>query len=285
MAAGMAARRSEHAMTTDSTISRSADEMDTQDVARRILQQRMDRFTDPGPDLTPLGSARFRLEGARIRVGFAALAPGAAAGAIARVLRYAAPRRLQVQWVVVPQRPGEGELSPALLAARFRPHEQLLLMAHAGPIVARQNPAVAVAPISTWQAMWQYEYGSRQSFFDDPDPSAAMVNQRARDRWREQEFGWCRYYAATLDGRTAGGCYVSLYEDVPTLMGVYTAPAARRRGVATALIARAVADILRPDRDLCCLFVKCGNPAERLYRELNFAPLINENTYLWESGQ
>ena len=33
------------------------------------------------------------------------------------------------------------------------------------------NPAVAVFPITTWQQMWTYEYGSRKSFFDDPEPS------------------------------------------------------------------------------------------------------------------
>lgn len=267
-------------MTKDSTINPGMSAMDTLDVARRILFQRMNRFTDPGPDLTPLGGARYRQEGARLRVAFAALAPGTASEAIARVLRFAAMRGLLVHWVVVPQRPGEEALPAALLSGGFQPHESLLLMAHTGPVMAALNPAVTVAPIATWQAMWQYEYGSRQAFYDDPDPSSTMVSQRARDRWREQDYGWSRYYTATLGGRTAGGCYISLFEEVPTLMGVYTAPEARRHGVATALITRAVADILRPDRTVCCLFVKCGNPAERLYRELGFVPLLNEDTYM-----
>lgn len=258
--------------------------MDTQDVTRRILSQRMTRFSDPGPELAPLGSARFRREGARIRVGFAAIAPGVAHEAVARVHRYAIGRGMQVQWVVVPESPGERELPAALLAARFRPLEHLTVMAHAGPVVARLNPAVAVAPISSWAAMWHYEFGSRQAFFDEPDPVPSVVNQRARERWREQEYGWCRYYTASMAGRMVGGCYISLWEEIPTVMGVYTIAEARGRGVATAVIERAIADTIRPGRDVCCLFVKVGNPAERLYRELGFVRIVSEDTYVWDPG-
>jgi len=269
---------------TDNTTQQSTAFMDTQIVAQRILFQRMGRFSDSGPDLAPLGTACFRHEGARLRVAFATFPRGAVRDGVARVQGYARSRGMQVQWVVVPQRPGEEELASALLAARFRPLEHLLLMAHAGVLQARLNPAVAVAPITTWQTMWHYEYGSRQAFFDDPDPVTSVVNQRARERWHEQEYGWCHYFAATLNGRMAGGCYVSLWEEVPTLMGVYTMPEARRRGVATALIERAIADVTRPGREVCCLFVKVGNPAERLYRELGFVPLLNEDTYVWDPG-
>jgi GNAT superfamily N-acetyltransferase len=269
-------------MTTDNRSHQQMTAMDIQEVTQRILFQRMSRFNDPGPELAPLGTARYRREGARVRVGFAAIAPGAAYEAVARVQRYASGRGMQVQWVVVPERPGERELPGTLLAARFRPLEHLTLMAHAGPVEVQWNPTVVVEPITTWQAMWHYEYGSRQAFFDEPDPSPNVVNQRARERWREQEYGWCRYYTASMDGRMVGGCYISLWEEIPTLMGVYTVPEARGRGVATAAIARTVADTIRPGRDVCCLFVKVGNPAERLYRELGFVRLVSEDTYVWD---
>ncbi len=271
-------------MTTENQSYQNATVMDTQDVTRRILAQRMSRFSDPGPDLAPLGTARYRREGARVRVGFAAIVPGAARDAVARVQRYAGVRGMQAQWVVMPERPGEEELPRALLASRFRAHESLTLMARAGGMSLRPNPAVTVAPITTWAAMWHYEYGSRQAFFDDPAPATSVVDHRARERWREQEYGWCRYYVATLDGRMVGGCYVSLWEEIPTLMGVYTTPEARGRGVASAAIQRAIADVIQPGRDVCCLFVKVGNPAERLYRELGFVRLLNEDTYLWDPG-
>lgn len=271
-------------MTTHETTQEGTTHMDAQEIARRILAQRMHRFTDSGPDLAPFGAARFRREGSRLRVGYATLSTGRAFDAVARVQQYAGRRGMQVQWVVVPQRPGEHELVPALAAAHFHLGESLLLMAHVGSVQTRLNPAITVAPITVWQAMWEYEYGSRQAFFDEPDPSHTVVTQRARDRWREQEYGWCRYYVASIAGRQVGGCYVSLWEDIPTLMGVYTVAPARGQGVAGALIERAVADLIRPNRDVCCLFVKVGNPAERLYRELGFIGLLNEDTFAWEPG-
>ncbi|HEX6820141.1 MAG TPA: GNAT family N-acetyltransferase [Ktedonobacterales bacterium] len=271
-------------MTTDKTTREGAPPMDMQEIARRILYQRMHRFTDSGPDLSPFATAKYRRDGGRLRVGFTNLAPGRAHDAVARAQRYTAQRNMQLEWVVVPQLPGEYELPSALAASRFRCIESLLLMVHVGLVPTALNPAVSVSQIGSFQTMWEYEYGSRQSFFDDPEPAHNVVTQRARDRWREQEHGWCRYYAATLDGRMAGGCYVSLWEDVPTLMGVYTLASARGRGVATALVAHTIAELVHRGRDTCCLFVKVGNPAERLYRELGFLGLFNEDMYIWEPG-
>lgn len=258
--------------------------MDIDEITRRILYQRMQRYPDSGPDLGMSGTARFRAESGRLRVAFANLRPDTVCDAVERVLRFARMQRLfEVQWVVVPQRPGEGELPNALQNAGFAVTEDLLLMAHEGRIQAQSNPAVGVTPITNFDAMWRYEYGSRQNFFDEPEPVDALVDHRARERWREQEHGWSRYYQAHLHGRVAGGCYISLFEDVPTLLGVYTLPAARRNGVATAMLAHAVAETIRPGHDMSCLFVKHGNPAEQLYRELGFVPLVDEQTYAWHS--
>jgi L-amino acid N-acyltransferase YncA len=181
----------------------------------------------------------------------------------------------------VPERPGEGNLPQALLAAGFRLDENLLLMAHEGFVSAPHNPMVTTSIIDTQQAMWQYEYGSRQAFFEEEYPAEAAVSQRARERWREHEHGWCRYYAAAINGRAVGGCYVSLFEEIPTILGVYTVTEARRHGVATALLDRAIADLAHNGRWISCLFVKHGNPAESLYRQLGFAPLMDEQTWIW----
>lgn len=257
--------------------------MDTSEIVRRILIQRTERYTDPGPSLASAGTARFRIESSRLRVAYATAYPGQAGNLVKAVLRYVRPRRMQVHWSVVPSRSGEEELGPALLAARFERIENLLLMVHRGLISASPNPHVQVAPITTWQAMWNYEYGSRRSFYDDPHPSDALVGQRAGDRWRERERGWCRYYAAYYDGMQVGGCYVSLWEDIPTLMGVYTLPEARQRGVATAMLARSVAESIRPEHNVICLYVEHGNPAERLYRALGFEPLLDTQTFAWHA--
>lgn len=255
--------------------------MDIEDIKRRVLSQRMHRFPDTGPDLAGAGAARYRQETGRLRVAFAGIRAGRETTAIERVQRFARQRGIEVHWVVVPERPGEGSLSDALHAAQFRLDENLLLMAHEGFVSAPRNPTVIVSTIESQQAMWQYEYGSRQAFFDEQYPAEAAVSQRARERWREHEHGWCRYYAAALQGHTVGGCYVSLFEEIPTILGVYTVAAARRHGVATALLERAISDLAHNNRWTSCLFVKHGNPAERLYRQLGFIPLMDEQTWVW----
>lgn len=259
--------------------------MDTDEIARRVLMQRTSRYTDAGPPLGASGSARFRIESGRVRIAYANPCPSMERELVAAVQRFAHVRRIEAQWTVVPQRAGEADLPPALLAAGFHVSEDLLLMAHAGRIaVAASLPApVSIGRITVWQQMWEYEYGSRQCFYDDPYPSHATVTQRAGERWREHEHGWCRYYGAWLNGRLVGGCYVSQYEDVPTVMGVYTLPDARRQGIAGGLLARCVAETitLTPGNEVVCLFVEHGNPAENLYRGLGFVPLVDSRTYTW----
>ena len=254
--------------------------MNTQEIARRILVQRTERYTDPGPPLGQAGSARFRLETTRLRVAYATAQPGSARDLVLAIMRFARTRHMQVQWSVVPERPGEQELARELLAGGFTITENLLLMAHEGPVATAVSPHILVQPITSWQAMWTYEFGSRRSFYDDPHPSDALVGQRAGERWRELERGWCRYFAAVIGGEQIGGCYVSLYEDIPTIMGVYTLPEFRGHGAATALLARAVADVHRPGNPYVCLYVEHGNPAERLYRQLGFVPLLDTQTFV-----
>lgn len=255
--------------------------MDIEDIKRRVLTQRMHRYPDVGPDLAGAGVARFRQETGRLRVAFASIRSGRETIAIDQVQRFARQRGIETQWIVVPERPGEGNLPQALPAAGFRLDENLLLMTHEGFVSAPHNPMVTISTIETQQAMWQYEYGSRQAFFEEEYPAEAAVSQRARERWREHEHGWCRYYAAAINGRAVGGCYVSLFEEIPTILGVYTVAEARRHGVATALLDRAIADLAHNGRWISCLFVKHGNPAETLYRQLGFAPLMDEQTWVW----
>ena len=259
--------------------------MDIEDIKRRVLVQRMKRYPDGGPGLAGAGAARYRQETGRLRVAFASIRRGRESAAIEQIQRFARPRGVEVQWIVVPEREGEGALPDALRDAHFRLDDNLLLMAHEGYVVAPPSSGVTVAAIETEQAMWQYEYGSRQAFFNEELPAEAAVSQRARERWREHENGWCRYYAATIAGRAVGGCYVSLFEAIPTILGVYTIAEARQRGVATALLERTISDLAHGGSWTSCLFVKHGNPAERLYRQLGFVPLMDEQTWVWTPWQ
>jgi GNAT superfamily N-acetyltransferase len=257
-------------------------EIPDDDITQRILRQRMGRFDDAGPDLRPAAIARFRFDEGRMRVAFAQAVPNRAPLAVELAQRYARARNLSLYWIVVPQRSGEGELPAALLNARFRAHEHLLLMARHHAALLPMRDDVIIEPITTWAAMCEYEYGSRQAFQEDPAPTHSAVTQRARERWRDQEYGWCAYYAARLNGRQVAGLYVTRYEEIPTIMGVYTVAEARGQGVATSLLARVVTDLASDGYPDCCLFVRYGNPAERVYHRLGFVPLVDEDTYLWE---
>ncbi|HEY7832015.1 MAG TPA: GNAT family N-acetyltransferase [Ktedonobacterales bacterium] len=252
--------------------------MDIQEFARRILAQRQMRFPNTVPGLEAVGVAPCRVDGPVLRIAFAGSAPGAAAHLVAGVIGYAAPRGLAISWNVIPGRAGEAELLDALHAQGFRDEEGQRLMGHEGALAVPPNPRVHVVPIGTWEAMRLYEYGSRAAFFDDPRPERGTVERRARERMRDQQNGWCRYFAALLDGRLVGGCYYTRYEEVPTIMGVYTVPEAQRQGVASSVLAHTVAELEASGYTACCLYVRHGNPAERLYAHLGFVTLLDEFT-------
>ena len=117
------------------------------------------------------GTARFRFDDGRMRIAFADVEPGAAQLAVDLAQRYARARNLSTYWIVMPQRAGEGELPAALLNARFRLSEHLLLMARRHQPLPPVRPDVTIEPITAWQAMCEYEYGSRQAFQEDPAPT------------------------------------------------------------------------------------------------------------------
>ena len=255
------------------------------DITLRVLAQRVSRYGDSGPDLSPTGSARYRHDGRRLLVGYATAHPGMASDVVQRVNAYAVGLDLTVHWLVTPETPGEEELPAALRAAGYQLDERLILMARRGVIVTQSNPAARVEPITTYDAMRVYEHGSRRSFYDDQQPNERMVASRAADRWRQQSQGWYRYYLTLLDGRVVGGCYVSLWEQVPTVMGVYTLAEARGRGAATSLLRHVASDITRAGHNAYCLYVKDDNPAQHLYERLGFRRLTTDETYLSPTGK
>jgi GNAT superfamily N-acetyltransferase len=254
--------------------------MNIQDVTNRILNQRRQRYPNAVPGLVASGAAYCRMDGAQLRVAFASAVAGMAPQLVARVVQYCDARGLGIHWTVIATRPGEAELPAALMEQAFREEESQRLMARAGPLVATASPRVEIHPLRSWQEMLAYEYGSRAMFFDDPNPLPLLVERRARERLEEQNNGWCRYLGAHLGGRLVGGCYYTCWEDVPTIMGVYTLLPARRQGVATALVVRAVSDLRAGGAATCCLYVRHGNPAEQLYAKLGFVPLLDECTYI-----
>ncbi|HEX9036341.1 MAG TPA: GNAT family N-acetyltransferase [Ktedonobacterales bacterium] len=253
-------------------------------IEERIVFQRAQRYTDTGPDLRPLGSARFRHEGGRLFVAFAQIPPAQLGASIDRVAAYARSRGMRVQWTLTRTLASvDSPSAHALMAHGFALDERLILMARQGTLDVPRSRQVSIAPIGAFAEMKAYENGSRRSFYGDRIPDDAMVIARASERWRQQEMGWFRYYIARIGDTEVGGLYVSLWEDVPTLMGVYTIETARSQGVATTAIQHAVSELVASGRDSYCLYVKDGNPAERLYNNLGFRKLHVEETYFLDN--
>lgn len=270
-------------MTVSEATGGEGGEFPARDILRRITAQRAQRYTDVGPDLTPFGAARFRFDGARVLIAYATATPNQVNGAVERVVSYARLRGLRVVWSIMSEPPGDDALAGALRAHSFALDERLMLMARQGELHARINPRVSIRPIASWSAMWAYERGSRRAFYGDAAPDDDLVTARARERWRQQEMGWYRYYAASLDNHIVGGLYVSVWEDVPTLMGVYTLDTAQGQGVATTAITYAIHELAQAGRNTYCLHVKDDNPAQLLYRALGFQTLATEETYILEA--
>lgn len=87
------------------------------------------------------------------------------------------------------------------------------------------------------------------------------------------------FYIGHLDGRAAGTLHVLRDGATAGIYAATTVRSLRRRGVCTALMARAVADAESAACDVVCLSTASGGDAERLFQRLGFERMF-EST-LW----
>jgi len=80
----------------------------------------------------------------------------------------------------------------------------------------------------------------------------------------------CRLYLASLDGRPVGACSLFLAEGCGRIDSMVVRPEYRRRGVASALVARAVTDSLATGADLTYLYTEGGGAGAAVYAKLGF---------------
>jgi len=79
-----------------------------------------------------------------------------------------------------------------------------------------------------------------------------------------------RHYLATVDGVPAGCTLLHLRDGIGYIDFVGVAPEFRRQGIASALVARAVADSEKSGAETTILETAAGSAAERLYSRLGF---------------
>ena len=87
------------------------------------------------------------------------------------------------------------------------------------------------------------------------------------------------FYLAYVDGQPAGTLHLLCDEATAGIYAVATAKQFRRRGVATALISRAIADASSNGCEVIALSTEVRNDARHLYVSLGFEPLYE--TQMW----
>jgi GNAT superfamily N-acetyltransferase len=100
----------------------------------------------------------------------------------------------------------------------------------------------------------------------DPD-TVAMWREVAE---REAAYPPCRLYLACLDGLPVGACDLFTAAGCGRIDSVVVRPEFRRRGIASVLTARAVADSLAAGNTLTYLYTDGGGAGEAVYRKLGF---------------
>lgn len=79
-----------------------------------------------------------------------------------------------------------------------------------------------------------------------------------------------KYYIGYFQGNPAGGCALFSFNKVGGIFAVGTAPEYRRKGIATALLQKAIGDSVSMGNTLLYLTTTKGSDAEKLYKSLGF---------------
>lgn len=87
---------------------------------------------------------------------------------------------------------------------------------------------------------------------------------------RASQYKGTKSYLGYFQGKPAGVCGLVSFNNVGGIFSVGTVPEYRRKGVATALLQRAITDSLSIGNNLLYLITTKGSDAERLYTSLGF---------------
>jgi GNAT superfamily N-acetyltransferase len=82
-----------------------------------------------------------------------------------------------------------------------------------------------------------------------------------------------RFFAVRIDGELAGSCELYVHSDVAEIEDVHTLPRFRGRGVARAVVGRAVLEARGRGADLVFLFADDADWPKELYAKLGFDPV------------
>ena len=96
---------------------------------------------------------------------------------------------------------------------------------------------------------------------------------------KASKFKGTRSYLGLFQGKPAGSCGLVSFDKVGGIFSVGTAPEYRRKGIATALLLKAVTDSLTLGNRTLYLITTKGSDAERLYTSLGFEIAYTQYRY------
>jgi GNAT superfamily N-acetyltransferase len=96
---------------------------------------------------------------------------------------------------------------------------------------------------------------------------------------KASQYKGTKSYLGYFQGKPAGVCGLVSFNNVGGIFSVGTAPEFRRKGVATALLHKAIADSLTMENSLLYLITTKGSDAERLYMSLGFEVAYTHRRY------
>ena len=136
------------------------------------------------------------------------------------------------------------------------------------------NPEVKVAVndgslTDVWTDVWMKGFGVSMVL---RDASIDMYGKASHYKGTKSYLGY-------FQGKPAGSCGLVSINNVGGIFSVATAPEHRRKGVATALLHKAIADSMSVSNSLLYLITTRGSEAEKLYTSLGFEAAYTHYRY------
>ncbi|HSQ01115.1 MAG TPA: GNAT family N-acetyltransferase [Candidatus Dormibacteraeota bacterium] len=178
-------------------------------------------------------------------------------------------------------------LTPPAFAARlalddYRELTPTIQMVLDGPLRAAP-PAVALRPVTRaadWQSLAALLAADHAEGARTGGPIPAHVTDGMLASYRAKAPAY-QFYLARVGGEDcAYGAGVRCAGDLGMVEDLFTLPRLRRRGIAGAIIARAVADLRRGGSGPVLIGAHAGEPPKRLYAALGFAPVCVTREYI-----
>ncbi len=180
------------------------------------------------------------------------------------------PRTFRVFWMAA----GD-ELEPAFRARGWDCKPYLLLAHHREPDRPAEVPVEEVGH-DELRPVWKEGIASEAFAKNDPD----LVRQLVEHKRVIADAVPTRYYAALVDGKIAGYCELYERDGIAQPEAVMTLERFRNRGVARAVVLRAIDDARAGGAELIFLVADAGDWPQQLYRRLGFDDIGSYTKFL-----